>query len=238
MIARALADAESGSSSPGTKRKGRYSVGKAKVHRAGSTAAEIAAIIPFARNLDRQKPVLHLNLPEDCLLVSASTYRTLTWGKNGHRTVLNSFAPELSSHVASVHSAGESRISLTVQEVAERRNEWTQLPIAVPQIPPRAGHCYVASETGDKLSVGSEMYHRILVEEQVPPKQVTTEAYEASLVARKEAQVAGKDERKRFGETAPLGVKVRLTPQSSERVGEAVGCSRSRLGRMTARLLS
>ena len=44
----------------------------------------------------------------------------------------------------------------------------------VPQLPPRPEHVYVAHETGEKLSTGGEMYHRIFIEEQTPPKQVIT----------------------------------------------------------------
>eukprot|EP00900_Chrysochromulina_parva_P011960 jgi/Chrpa1/20765/Chrysochromulina_OHIO_Genome00006987-RA len=180
------------------------------VRRAGSVAAELASIIPFARGIDRQQPELHLaQLPEN-LLVSASTYRVLTWGKDGHRKILHSYAPELCS-VAASYSAevgATARVRITAQDVATYRHEWDQLPYMVPQIAPREGHMYVAHETGEKLSLGGELYHRIFIEEGTPPKQVPIIDYEEQQVASKVAHSTSKDARKLFGETAPLGVKL------------------------------
>jgi hypothetical protein len=97
-------------------------------------AAELASIIPFARGIDRQQPELHLaQLPEN-LLVSASTYRVLTWGKDGHRKILHSYAPELCS-VAASYSAevgAKACVRITAQDVATYRHEWDQLPYCVP----------------------------------------------------------------------------------------------------------
>jgi len=115
------------------------------VRRAGSVAAELASIIPFARGIDRQQPELHLaQLPEN-LLVSASTYRVLTWGKDGHRKILHAYAPKL-CYEAAMHSelcykaarcSGEISATIcdvpfTEKDVAAYRHEWDQLPYCVP----------------------------------------------------------------------------------------------------------
>jgi hypothetical protein len=70
------------------------------VRRAESEAAALASITPFARGTDSQQPVLYFTQPpETQLLVSASPYHVLTWGKDGHRKILAN-APELSYEAA------------------------------------------------------------------------------------------------------------------------------------------
>ena len=180
------------------------------VRRAGGVAAELASIIPFARGIDRQQPELHLAQLPERLLVSASTYRVLSWGKDGHRKILHSDAPELCS-VAASYSAevgATACVRIAAQDVAKYRHAWDQLPYMVPQIAPREGHVYVTHETGVKLSLGGELYHRILIEEGTLPKQVPIIDYEEQQAARKVANSASKGDRKLLGETAPLGVKL------------------------------
>ena len=190
------------------------------VRRAGSVAAELASIIPFARGIDRQQPELHLTQPPENLLVSASTYRVLTWGKDGHRKILHAYAPELCDEAArySAERSETACVPFTAQDVATYRHEWDQLPYCVPQIAPREGHMYVAHETGEKLSLGGELYHRIFIEEGTPPKQVPIMDYEEQQMASKVAHSTSKDARKHFGETAPLGVK--LLTVKAERNGD------------------
>ena len=44
--------------------------------------------------------------------------------------------------------------------------------MCVPQIPPRDGFVYVTHEANDRVNVGSELYHRIILEERALPKHV------------------------------------------------------------------
>ena len=108
-------------------------------------AAELANIIPFARGIDRQQPVLHMTQPPKTQLVSASTYHVLTWGKDGHRKILHAYAPKL-CYEAAMHSelcykaarcSGEISATIcdvpfTEKDVAAYRHEWDQLPYCVP----------------------------------------------------------------------------------------------------------
>ena len=117
------------------------------VRRAESEAAALASITPFARGTDSQQPVLYFTQPPETLLVSASTYHVLTWGKDGHRKILAN-APELSYEAAmhfgyyeaTRHSGDDScatmcDVPFTVEDVAAYRDEWNVLPYCVPQPP-------------------------------------------------------------------------------------------------------
>jgi len=190
------------------------------VQRAESEAAALASITPFARGTDSQQPVLYFTQPPETLLVSASTYHVLTWGKDGHRKILAN-APELSYEAAmhfgyyeaARHSGDDScatmcDVPFTAEDVAAYRDEWDVLPYCVPQIPPREGHLYVMHEMGERLSLGGELYHRIFIAEGTTPKQVPIISYEEEQRARKQANLASAGARELYGETAPLGVKL------------------------------
>ena len=183
-----------------------------------SAAAEREAVIPFARHIDRTRPQLELDLPEDELLVNATTFKVLKWGLGGHRDALRSYAPELHELAQAGLAAGERSVSLTPQQLSAHRGEWEQLPVCVPQVPPREGCVYVTHEANDKINVGSELYHRIYVEEGALPKQMGIPAYEQQLERSKESEKASRADRKRFGNTAALGVK--LTTVRTARNGD------------------
>ena len=179
----------------------------AKVAR-NSAAAEREAVVPFARHIDRTRPQLELRMPTDTLLVNAATYRVLKWGLNGHRDALRSYAPSLHELAACARGEGRDSVALTPQQLAAHRGEWEQLPVCVPQIPPRDGFVYVTHEANDRINVGSELYHRIFVEEGALPKQMEYAAYEQQMERSKEFERANRADRKRFGGTAALGVKL------------------------------
>ena len=179
----------------------------AKVAR-NSAAAEREAVVPFARHIDRTRPQLELRMPTDTLLVNAATYRILKWGLNGHRDALRSYAPSLHELAACARGEGRDSVALTPQQLAAHRGEWEQLPVCVPQIPPRDGFVYVTHEANDRINVGSELYHRIFVEEGALPKQMEYTAYEQQMERSKEFERANRADRKRFGGTAALGVKL------------------------------
>ena len=189
-----------------------------KQPRSGSAAAELAAVTLFARHVERHPARLMLFLPEDHELVSASTYRVLAWGGGSHRETIRSYAPELHAHVQAVAAVGESIVHLDGQSLSANRAEWDQLPFVVPTIAPRDGHVYVTHESGEKLSAGGELYHRIYIEEQTRPKEIPLGVFEARLAESKESWTASKAERKLFGETAPLGIK--LTTVKTKRNGD------------------
>ena len=177
---------------------------------ATTAAAHRAAVTPFARAVDRTQPCLHLELPADHQLVSAATYRVLQWGLTGHRDVLRLCAATLHGLAEDASRSAASHLPLETRQVAESRDEWNELPFVVPQVPPRPGNVYVTHEANDKINLGSELYHRIYCEEGIPPKQVPIAQHEERLAAAKEAEKANKAERKKFGETAPLGVKLSI----------------------------
>lgn len=56
----------------------------------------------------------------------------------------------------------------------------------------------------------AELYHRIFIEEGTRPKQISEGAYAAAEEARKEKERAGRGDRKLWGETAPLGLKLQV----------------------------
>ena len=179
-------------SSNGGSGKGKSPVRPSKQPRIGSAAAELAAVIPFARHVERQRTRLMLVLPEKHELVSASTYRVLAWGGGSHRETIRSHAPGLHAHVSAAATAGESVLPLDGPQLSAYRAEWDELPYVVPTIPPRDGHVYVTHESGEKLSAGGELYHRIFIEEQARPKEIPLEAYEARLAENKVSWTAGK----------------------------------------------
>ena len=227
-LARAIAAAEEDgfrddvpmpSSSKGKKRKSSTSSGEAPASSEGGAAvrtavAERAAVTPLARHVDRTHPCLVLALDAEHHLVSPATYRILQWGATGHRDILRLCGGTLHGLAEDASRAGQSSVALESQQVRENRDEWDQLPFVVPSVPPKPGHVYVTHEANDKINVGSELYHRIYIEEGTPPKQVTIAQHEERLVLAKEAERASKVDRKKFGETAPLGVRLSVVKTS------------------------
>ena len=115
---------------------------------------------------------------------------------------------ELHELAACARGEGRDSVALTPQQLAAHRGEWEQLPVCVPQILPRDGFVYVTHEANDRINVGSELYHRIFVEEGALPKQMEYAAYEQQMERSKEFERANRADRKRFGGTAALGVKL------------------------------
>mgnify|MGYP004365107155 CR=1 FL=1 len=173
-----------------------------------SAAAERAAIVPFARFVDRVRPAVALSLPEGHLLVSASTFRVLQWGLQGHREVLRTCAPQLATAFAEAAKSGEATWP-AVEEAKTHRDEWDELPFVVPQREPNEGCVYVTREASTRVVVGSEMYHRILIDEGgALPKQISDDAFAEAQATAVVAKEAGRGDRKLWGETAPLRVKL------------------------------
>ena len=183
-----------------------------------TAVAERAAVTPLARHVDRVHPCLALTLPEHHQLVSASTYRVIQWGLSGHRDIVRFCGAALHTLAKEAGDAGHSSVPLDPETVAVNREEWSELPFVVPQTPPREGYMYVTHEANDKINVGSELYHRIYIEEGTLPKQARLDEHEARVAASKEAEKANRSARKLFGETAPLGV--RLTTVKTTRNGD------------------
>ena len=183
-----------------------------------TAVAERAAVTPLARHVDRLHPCLALTLPEHHQLVSASTYRVIQWGLSGHRDIVRFYGAALHTLAKEAGDAGHSSVPLDPQTVAANREEWNELPFVVPQTPPQEGFVYVTHEANEKINVGSELYHRIYIEEGTLPKQQSLDEHEARVAASKEAEKANRSARKLFGETAALGV--RLTTVKTTRNGD------------------
>lgn len=178
--------------------------------RAPTERALRAAVVPYARRpRDFGLPTALLSLPEDCMLVSGETFRTLTWGGTGHRDTLRLSAPWLTSRVAVAAVCAGDVDELPLEQAAAHQDEWLGVPVAVPKRRPMEGHAYVMTETGERIPEAGELYHRTWIEEGVPPKQVPLAQVEATQADRKAAKAAGRDARKVYGETAPLGIKLR-----------------------------
>ena len=191
-----------------------------------SAAAARRAVIPFARHIDHTQLIdtqhsdhtqlvlampteLVLAMPTDTLLVSTATCRVLKWGLDGHRDALHRHAPSLHALAAGACGAGRDSMALTQEQLAVHRDEWEQLPVCVPQIPPRDGFVYVTHEANDRVNVGSELYHRIILEERALPKQIEHAEYQQQKERSKELERLNRVDRKRFGETVALGVKLK-----------------------------
>ena len=246
-MARALAAAEGGyedddvgvteviaTPAPATARgrkKQKANAGAAPAVPTTTATAERASVTPFAREVDRVSPILRLKLPEAHQLVSASTYRVLQWGLTGHRDVLRVCAGTLHGLAQDASLTGAELVPLETDQVKASRDEWNELPFVVRQVPPRAGHVYVTHEANDQIKVGSELYHRIFIEEGTPPKQVPLAVHEERVAAAKEAEKANKADRKKYGETAPLGVKLSVvkTIRNGDCFFDAI-CKAYRLG--------
>ena len=186
--------------------------------RENTVSAERASLLPFARfAVPRCSYKLALTLPPDHLLVNCGTFRQLQWGRDGHREIIRSGALSIAPLVVGASAEGLEIMELErlAVEGAGLRDEWESLPYVVPRIEAREGHVYVTSESNEQINVGSELYCRIVVGEGVVPKQVAKEAYERQLVARKESERAGRDERKLYGECAPLGVRLKTVRTQS-----------------------
>ena len=183
-----------------------------------SVTAERAALVPFARNIDRSQALLELVPSDGELLVSATTYRVLQWGLGGHREqllwALGSSDAELHELAARAARGGEARVAVPPQVRAAHRAAWEQLPICVPQVPPREGCVYVTHEAVERIAVGSELYHRIYIEEGALPKQIGADEYESRVAANKESERAGRADRKKFGATAALGIRLQTIKTS------------------------
>ena len=184
---------------------------KRAADRGPSEKALRAAVVPFARRpRDGSSPVALLALPPNCTLVSAETFRPLAWGGGGHRDALRLGAPLLAREVADLAGDAGDVGEISLALAAAYRDEWLWVPVAVPAQPPLEGNVYVTAESGERIPDAGELYNRAWIEEGVPPKQVTLAQFEAAQVERKAAKAADRDLRKLYGETAPLGVRMRV----------------------------
>lgn len=133
--------------------RGKGKAGSSATPAPPSATAARAALRPFARKLDRTEKQLALTLPDEHLLVNSHSFRTLTWGKDGHREVLRANAPNLVELVGGA-SVDAVYLPLESDQLSGLRDEWDALPHVVPQVPPDAGYVYVTRESAEKIGVG------------------------------------------------------------------------------------
>jgi hypothetical protein len=86
--------------------------------------------------------------------------------------------------------------------------EFANLPFLVEIIPPRAGYVYVTRESNEKIIPGNEMYNRMLIEDGTLPKEVEEQVYQQMVEDKKQDMASNKDDRRKYGETAPLRLKL------------------------------
>merc|ERR1719409_1223101 len=117
----------------------------------------------------------------------------------GHLEVCHEYAPNLCMRVEKY----KDRQTLPLSTVG-----FSNLPFLVEIIPPRAGYVYVTRESNEKIIPGNEMYNRMLIEDGTLPKEVEEQVYQQMVEDKKQDMASNKDDRRKYGETAPLGLKL------------------------------
>merc|ERR1719247_2451242 len=138
----------------------------------------------------------------------------MKWGSIGRREICNDEAPLLCTRIE--QNKHRDTMPLNNCGLAGVSGEFANLPFLVEIIPPRAGYVYVTRESNEKIIPGYELYNRMLIEDGTLPKEVEERVYQQMVEDKKQDMVDNKDDRRKYGETAPLGLKLQIVKTAND----------------------